>query len=145
MSKEFERKPTRKSNRYSHTVCSKSLSTKVNIQDACTKLRGTYFSVVNGGIDVTSGNPIIARTIYETTVLPKALYGCELWNTYSKQDSNNLEKAHRFCVKHMQQILKSTSTYFSLSCINLVTIETFINFKKLQLLGQLYRLPCRHL
>ena len=88
-------------------MCSKSLSTKVNIQDACTKLRGTYFSVVNGGIDVTSGNPIIARTIYETMVLPKALYGCELWNTYSKQDINNLEKAHRFCVKHMQQFLKT--------------------------------------
>ena len=94
---------------------------------------------------VTYVNPIIVRTVYETMVLPKALYGCELWNTYSKQDINNLEKAHRFCVKHMQQFVKSTSTYFSLSCINLVTLETFIDFKKLQLLGQLCRLPCRHL
>ena len=95
--------PVDVSDSYCHLgiVCSKSLSTKVNIQDACTKLRGTYFSVVNGGIDVTSVNPIIVRTIYETMVLPKALYGCELWNAYSKQDINNLEKAHRFCVKHM--------------------------------------------
>ena len=75
----------------------------------------------------------------------EALYGCELWNTYSKQDINNLEKAHRFCVKHVQQFVKRTSTYFSWSCINLVTTETFIDFKKLQLLGQLCRLPCRHL
>jgi len=35
----------------------------------------------------------------------------------------------------MQQFVKSTSTYFSLSFINLVTIETFIDFEKLQLLG----------
>jgi len=43
----------------------------------------------------------------------------------------------------MHQFLKSTSTYFSLSCINLVTIETVIDL--MQLLGQLCRLPCRHL
>ena len=67
-------------------VCSKSLSTKANMQDACTKLRGPYFSVVIGGANVTSVNPISVRTIYETVVLAKALYGCELWNTYSKQD-----------------------------------------------------------
>ena len=45
----------------------------------------------------------------------------------------------------MQQFVKSTSTYFSLSCLNLVTIETFIDFKTLLLLGQLCRLLCRHL
>ena len=58
--------PVDVSDSYCHLgiVCSKSLSTKVNIQDACTKLRGTYFSVVNGGIDVTSVNPNIVRTIY---------------------------------------------------------------------------------
>ena len=67
-------------------------------------------------------------------VLPKALYGCELWNTYSKQDINTLEKEHRFCVKHMQQFVKNDSRCFSLTCINLVTIETFIDFKKLQFL-----------
>ena len=27
------------------------------MQDACTKLRGTYYSVINGGIDVTIVNP----------------------------------------------------------------------------------------
>ena len=53
-------------------------------RDDSTQLRGTYFSVGNGRTDVTSGNSIIVRTIYETMVLPKALYDCELWNTYSK-------------------------------------------------------------
>ena len=39
----------------------------------------------------------------------------------------------------------TTNTYFSVSCINLVTTETLIDFKKLQLLYQLCRLPCIHL
>ena len=50
---------------------------------------------------VTSVNPIIVRTVYETMVLPKALYGCELWNTYSKQDINNLrESTSILCLTH---------------------------------------------
>ena len=52
-------------------------------QYVCTKLRVTYVSVVNGGIDVPYG-----ITLYEAMVLPNALYRCELWNTYSKQEKH---------------------------------------------------------
>ena len=50
--------PVDVSDSYCHlgSVFSKSLSTKMNMQDACTNLRATYLSVVNGGIDVTSVN-----------------------------------------------------------------------------------------
>ncbi|XP_053398165.1 uncharacterized protein LOC128556626 [Mercenaria mercenaria] len=118
------------------------LSTYKPICKACTKLRGTFLNISSSGIHPVALNPITSRTIYRSIVIPKSLYGCELWNMYSKTDMLKLERAHRFCLKFMQQLRQNISTDFSLSVINLSSIEAMIDFKKLQFFGQLCRLPC---
>jgi hypothetical protein len=125
--------------------CDKYMSTKKLFYDAANKLRGTLLSIVNSGIHPAHINPITSRTIYRSVVLPKALYGCELWNVYSASDIRTLELSHRFCVKFMQTFKRHTSTDFALSSINIDSIEEIINYRKLNFLGQLCRLPCQYL
>lgn len=56
------------------------LTTKELVDDACNKLRGTYFSILNSGINPEGLNPISFQVIYKSIVIPKPLYGCELWS-----------------------------------------------------------------
>jgi hypothetical protein len=69
----------------------KYLSTKKPLTEAGNKLRGTLLSIINSGIHTQRLNPITSRTIYSSIVIPKALYGCELWNKYSLTDIRKLE------------------------------------------------------
>lgn len=64
-------------------------------------------------------------------VLPKALYGCELWDNLATKHLDTLEKAHRFCVKYMQLLPKRTSTDLAFSLLNLYDIELEIDNRKL--------------
>ena len=85
------------------------------------------------------------KTIYETAVIPKALYGCETWTLYSQEDILRLERAHRFCVKYIQNFPRSTNTEFTLCTLNITSIEVIIDYRKLQFFGQLCRLPSQYL
>ncbi|KAL4218320.1 hypothetical protein ACF0H5_023056 [Mactra antiquata] len=66
-------------NNYQH------LSSSQSMKDASIKLRGTLISIINSGIHPASVTPITLKSIYESIVLPKALYGCELWNFFIKR------------------------------------------------------------
>ena len=57
----------------------------------------------------------------------------------------SLERAHRFCVKFMQFLPKSTSTDVALSLFGINSIETEIDYRKLIFLGQLCRLSGDHI
>ena len=78
-------------------------------------------------------------------VIPKALYGCEMWSNLSNTDIAKLERAHRFCLRYMQRLSPNTSNQFTHSVINMGTIESFIDYRKLQFYGQLCRLPFQYL
>ena len=41
-------------------------------------------------------------------VLPKALFGCELWHNMSRSDMRQLEIAHHFCLKHSHGLQHDT-------------------------------------
>ena len=49
-----------------------------NVQECCSKLRRTHFSLKNYAIIRNSMYPLSLKRIYETIVLSKALYGSEL-------------------------------------------------------------------
>jgi hypothetical protein len=125
--------------------CDQHLSTMKSMKDACVKLRGTLLSICNSGLHPVSISPATLRKIYMTVVVPKALYGCENWTCYSNKDISNLELAHNFCVKFIQNFHKSISTKFALCMLNIPNILTMINYRKLQLFGQLCRLPSKYL
>jgi len=67
---------------YTHpgTTCDNYLSTHLLIQEACRRLRATFLSICNSGIHPGNLNPLTSRTIYKYVVIPKALYGCEMWS-----------------------------------------------------------------
>ena len=73
-------------------ICDKNMSVDVNIKEACTKLRST-FSLVNCGIYEDGLNPLTMRRIYNAVVLPKALYGCEMWSNIHASHLTSLEPA----------------------------------------------------
>ena len=94
-----------------------------NVKDACNKIRNTFLSLVNCGIYQDGLNPLTSKRIYNSVVLPKALYGCELWSNLHPNHIMSLERAHRFCIKFIIKALsdakqaeiieafKSTSRY----------------------------------
>ena len=127
---------------YKHlgVVCDKNMSIDVSVKDACNKLRSTFLSLVNCGIYEDGLNPLSVRRIYNAIVLPKALYGCELWSNMQSSHLVSLERAHRFCVKFMQFLPKSTNTDVALSLFGFNSLETEIDYRKLIFLGQLCRL-----
>ena len=64
-------------------------------------------------------------------VLPKALYGSELWSRLLPNDILSLERAHRFCIKFMQCLPRGTSTDVALTLLDSNSIEVEIDRRKL--------------
>ena len=60
------------------------------------------------------------------------MYGCELWH--------DINRTHKFCIKYIQCIDRSTRSDIALSLLGCRSLESEIDFKKLTLLGQLCRL-----
>ena len=85
---------------YKHlgVICDKNMSIDNNVKIACNKLKNTFLSIVNCGFHQDGLNPLTSKRIYNSIVLPKALYGCELWSSLNKKQIMSLERAHRFCI-----------------------------------------------
>jgi hypothetical protein len=58
----------------------KSLSLSQDIEESCTKLCKIFYSCADCGIQKHGFNSLNSKKIYESLVLPRALYGSELWN-----------------------------------------------------------------
>ena len=76
-------------------------------------------------------NPLTFKHIYKIIGLPKALYGCELWNNLFPKHLHMLEPAHLFCVKYMPSLPKHTNTDLPLSPLDFQNIEFEIDYRKL--------------
>ena len=53
------------------------------IKDACSKTKSTFFNLINHGINESGFCPFTSKHLYTSVVLPKALYGSELWSCMS--------------------------------------------------------------
>mgnify|MGYP000096070276 CR=1 FL=1 len=121
------------------------LTDRQNVDNACSKLRGTMLSLLNNGINPDTNNPLTLRTLYYSCVIPKALYGSELWSCLSNSDMLRLERSHRCCVKFAHSYRQSTDTDFCLCTFGSVPSLNIIEYRKLVFLGQLCRLPGKYL
>ncbi|KAH3849366.1 hypothetical protein DPMN_091765 [Dreissena polymorpha] len=65
-------------------------------------IRGTFLSLSQKVSGRSGANPNTAIKLYNTAVIPKALFGCELWNSISIADMQQLEVADHFCLKRAQ-------------------------------------------
>ena len=106
-------------------------------KEASTKLKTTFLSLVNCGLHEDGFTPLTAKHIYKSIVLPKALYGCEVWSQLSPTQLSTLERAHRFCVKFMQSLPRNTDTDVTLSLLGLNSIELEIDYRKMVFWGRL--------
>ena len=111
--------------------CDKYMSIDKNIKLATNRIRRTFLSLSNCGIYEDGFSPISIKHMYNSVVLPKALYGCELWSNLLPKHYVSLERAHRFCVKFVQFLPKNVSTDVALSLIGMQPIEAEIDYRKL--------------
>ena len=131
------------STEYKHlgVILDKYMSLSENVNESCSKLKTTLFSLVNSGVNDSGFNPITSFHLYRSIVLPKGLYGAELWNCLSPSQEETLERAHRFCIKLIQGLPKQTRSVIALGLIGSNPIISEIDRKKIIFLGQLCRLP----
>ena len=103
----------------------KYLSHKIYIKDATDRLKGTFLSLVHSGVLYQDNlYPLTCIKLYNAVVLPKALYGCENWFDITECVILLLERAHRFCVKHMQSLNKRTRIDAALSLLGVFSNRT---------------------
>ena len=104
-------------------ICDKNLGLDDVIADARKKIKGTFLSIVSSGLHENGINPITSLHIYNSVVLPKALYGCELWCNLISNQNLSLKRAHRFCLKFMQYLPRNTKTEVALTLLGSNSIE----------------------
>ncbi|KAH3712976.1 hypothetical protein DPMN_072738 [Dreissena polymorpha] len=90
-------------------------------------------------------SPPTLSTIFKSSIIPKALNGCELWNNNSQSDLVQLSIAQNFCLKHMQGYDRSISTDYCLSTVNTVPIVNELDIRKLTFFGQICRFNPKYL
>ncbi len=67
-------------------------------------------SVVNCVIRISDIGSIAAAKIFTNVVMPRGMYGDELWYSFGNGQLHALEVANRFCLKHLQSISKSSKS-----------------------------------
>ena len=72
-----------------------------------------------------------AKHIYKSVVLPKDLYGCEVWSTLSPMHVLSMVRANRFCAIFMRSLPRNTNTYVTLSLLGLNSIDVELDCRKL--------------
>jgi len=109
---------------YTHLgiVCCRTMDSTNIISQACAKIRRTYFSFAEFDIYRETIHPLTCKRLYESLVLPAALYGCEVWNNLTANQILKLERAHRQCIKHMQSLPLQTRTDVALSALGILPI-----------------------
>ncbi|KAH3864512.1 hypothetical protein DPMN_027532 [Dreissena polymorpha] len=100
-------------------------------------IRGTFLSLSQKVSGRSGANPHTAIKLYKTAVIPKALFDCELWNSISIADMQQLEVAHHFCLKRAQGLPHLTRSDMVLGLAGMTFIEALIDLQKLAFLGSL--------
>ena len=97
-------------------------------------------SILGNGVKRSGVSCITAMKLYKTIVHLRSLHGAELWSKYTKENAMKLERAHHFCLKVIQALPKRTKTIIVEQIVNMYSIETYIELKKLTFLSRLCRL-----
>ena len=127
----------RETSQYKHlgSIQTKRMDYPGDVTNTIHTLRGTFLSLQSCGVHSNGLNPISSMKLYTSVVLPRALYGCELWSNVSRTSMLKLEVAHRFCLKFAQGLPKLTRTDIALGILGVSSLETYIGMRKLNFLG----------
>ena len=122
-------------------IISKNMCNSKGIKEACSKGRGCFMGLAGSGVRPSGLSPITIGKLYKTIVLPRALYGCELWNGLTVDSKVRLERMHRFCMKIAQGLNDRVRTDMVMALIGMHPIMAEIEKRKLLFLGSILRLP----
>ena len=128
-------------NSHKHLGITQHTSGKIpNIDDVKHSLRASFFTLQHSGIHPNGINPITATKLYTTIAIPRALYGCELWNALTPTTTTQLETVHHFCLKTAQNLPRRTRSDMVTSLVGCTSLEAYVDYRKLSFLGALCRL-----
>ena len=103
-------------------------------------MRRCLMSILHVGGRSKGLSRLTASKLYNTIVLPRGLYGAELWTKLTRDDITKLEQSHHYCLKAIQGFPVRSKSLFVQAMINAYSMEAYIDIKKLQFLGRLCRL-----
>lgn len=83
---------------------------------------------------------LTALKLYRCIVIPRALYGAELWYHLTHNHLAKLEAAHNGAIRCIQNFPKCSSATIARSMVNEMSLVEEIDKKKLTILGRLCRL-----
>ena len=98
-------------------------------------------SLVGAGVRPKGLNLLTCSKLLKVIVLPRCLYGCELWNQLPKSCSLQLEGMLRFCCKVIQGFSKQVRSDKVTSMLGLPSIQAVIDKLKLCFFRRLRLLP----
>ncbi len=114
---------------------------RLRTKEACNKGRNTLMSLLNIGVKSDGMNPITSAHLMKCIVFPRALFGSELWNNLSINESKILERMLTFCCKTIQGLDKRCRSDMCTSMCGLARIQAMTDTRKLLFLGRLIGLP----
>ena len=100
------------------------------VQEACKKGKASFMSLAGAGVRPHGLNPITCSKLFKLIVLPRSLYGCELWNQLPQFCIQQLERMQRFCglIQIQAFIDKLKLSFFRRLCLmsgNLIAKQIF--------------------
>ena len=92
--------------KYNHLgiFCNKYFGMNDTVYCSSTRLRGTLLSLTKCDLSYGSRNPLTLVKIYQSVVIPKALYGCELWNALHRVTSWSFKRRIPFASSLLTRI-----------------------------------------
>ncbi|KAI8515576.1 hypothetical protein Bbelb_063890 [Branchiostoma belcheri] len=75
-------------------------------------------------------NPVTAKKLYNTLVIPSMLHGCELWYP-TASEMEKLERVHKMGAKRLQGMHFQTETNASLASLGMMPLRAIIDKHKL--------------
>ena len=116
-------------------------SLKDCVDNACSKGRGAYMSLCGAGVRPNGLNPLTSTKLYKTIVLPRCLYGCELWSHLTAENLLQIEKMQRVCCKLSQDLATRVRSDMVSSLLGLLPIDAYVDRAKLLFLQGLCTMP----
>ena len=112
-----------------------------NVDQVRQCIRSTYLALATLVAGQDGAIPLTLCKLYSLSVLPKALFGCELWHNISRSDMRQIGIAHHFCLKHSQGFRRDTRSDIVKGMLGITSIEAYIDKQKLAFFGSVFRTP----
>ena len=104
-------------------------SSKERTAEACAKGKRTFMAAC--GIGMHSLCPKSASKIYHSVILPRSLYGCELWHNLSAKEIHDLQVMQRYIAKRIQHFHFRCRSIIAIGMIGWQPIDKYIHEAKL--------------